>query len=734
MSRRTGSPHRARGVAAALIGFVYCAVFAGSALAQCPNADLRKGVAAHLPDCRAYEQVSPVEKNGADAGVDVGGNIGESIGDRGGPTSADGSAAVFVSAGAFAGIEWGGSGRLSYLARRDGGGWRTTSLSPRPLSTDARANGGRVVGLDPAMEFSLLDASDPLTADPASSKNFYLQDNLTGALDLLVATASGASAGIAMSGDLSHFAFDTDSVLTTEPDQPAGNQFRIYEYADGQLRLVSRQPGSNSPFQVESILGRLRSTVGAVSDDGAHIYFTAPAFGGEEKVIYRRSNGASTAVASPSMRSLPDPNGTRAKIFEVATTDGNRVFFRSVEQLTNDANSSDASEAFNGDLYRYDFATDELIDLSAGTAGSAPAEVQGVVEISDDGDRVYFVAAGQVVPGEGDPDLSKPKLYFWEDDGTTQGTVRFIATLDDVGFVGLGGVPDMHNWAWDSNKVAQATPDGSHLVFQSRANITGFDPAGTSQVYIFSADAGAEADELACLSCPSAGGPPSGSSFTPSFYALTVGGGTPTGQEYPRSISVDGSRVVFSSPDALVGADTNGEYDAYLWDDGELVLLSSGKSSDDSNAFGMSASGDDAFFRTRESLVSQDGDTLSDIYTAHAGGGFLSQQPEAPLTCSDDDCQRGGQSPLSSPVHDAPTASHLGSGNVEQARSCRRFSRAAKRLAARRRRLLRRAAKVADRREAARLRRRSRRLRKQASRQRAKAKRCRRAHARGPGA
>jgi hypothetical protein len=107
----------------------------------------------------------------------------------------------------------------------------------------------------------------------------------------------------------------------------------------------------------------------------------------------------------------------------------------------------------------------------------------------------------------------------------------------------------------------------------------------------------------------------------------------------------------------LLARDTNGRYDAYMWEEGELHLLSTGKSPHDSFAHGMSANGDDVFFRTREALVPQDVDSSIDLYTAHVGGGLASQQDTPPDDCDGDACQ-GEPSPK-------PTRQGLGSETLD---------------------------------------------------------------------
>jgi hypothetical protein len=639
--------------------------------APCPNAALRQGVGAELPDCRAYEQVSPTDKNGADV---------QSIGafdlspadtmveEAGGPAAPDGSRVAFQSPGSFAGSTFGGSSRLYYLSRRDGDGWGTAAIFPR---VDPAFRPYSVLAFSPDMSEALLNTGSgaTLTADPPGETNFYLRDSATGAIDFLGRTLQPAS--LFVGSNLTHIAFSTLGPETAESGQPPAGTRRVYELAGGQLRLVSRRPGDDAPFQTE-MTGI--SISGGISADGRHIFF-APQFAND---VYRRSDGTTTVLASPSKRTPADPLGAKEKKFKMATPDGNRVFFTSAELLTDDANTGPARAG--ADLYRYDFEADRLIDISA-TLGGDGARVQGLVGTSAAGDRVYYVALGQVLPGQGV--AGQPNLYLWEDDGTAAGRTRFIGTLDPTSNPNPTRGDDESIWLGRFAEArARVSADGAHLAFLSRAPLTGYDnhqaPGSAScdaagpaipgercaQVYLYDAGAGVAGD-LRCLSCDLAG--------TPIGPALVTTPEDGLGSDPPRFLSEDGHRVFFTSPDPLLARDTNGRLDAYEWEaegagsceqaGGCLSLLSSGTGNDDSFFHAASADGSDAFFRTRDQLVPQDGDTLADLYTAHVGGGFLSQQELPPPSCAGEECRGAGSQP---PTGQGPlTSSFAGPGNAK---------------------------------------------------------------------
>ncbi len=188
--------------------------------------------------------------------------------------------------------------------------------------------------------------------------------------------------------------------------------------------------------------------------------------------------------------------------------------------------------------------------------------------------------------------------------------------------------------------ASRVTPDGRHLLFESLSGegLTGYDQTcggpGCEELYVYSA----EGHQLACVSCNPSGAP---ATVSATDMARTPGATGPLGTRHvDRVISADGSRVFFSTAEALVPQDTNGRVDAYEYDvpSGTVHLLSSGTSTSDSFFVEASADGSDAFFATRERLVGWDVDSSYDLYDARVGGG-LPEPVAPPPGCVGDVCQ-----------------------------------------------------------------------------------------------
>ncbi|HWY17569.1 MAG TPA: hypothetical protein VNY27_02530 [Solirubrobacteraceae bacterium] len=106
--------------------------------AECPNEQIRiEQGSTRLPDCRAYEMVSPVYKGGYGALTIVG-------------VAPGGEGAAFSSLGAFAGSPASYPTNSHYLARRGAGGWQTSPLIP-PATVAPNGLGAEFVSADLAL-------------------------------------------------------------------------------------------------------------------------------------------------------------------------------------------------------------------------------------------------------------------------------------------------------------------------------------------------------------------------------------------------------------------------------------------------------------------------------------------------------------------------------------------------------------------------------------------------------
>jgi hypothetical protein len=594
-----------------------------------------------LPDHRGYELVSPVEKNGGQP----------TLGEGSFRASATGGALVFDSN--VPGKDAQGTGLLgsvSFRSDRTAAGWSTQSVLPaQDENPFALFSGAGLNWLTPDLSHGLLAARDPglVAGAPQRTSNLYLTDGYGRSPVLLSPSVSPPIPGtsyypnaVDASTDLTRVAFDSIQDLTSDaPAQPPicmllgfGCRMRVYQWDHGTLQLASvlpdGTPAPNAGAGPPGVRGRVDEDK-ALSDDGSRLYFSAPLSGGTP-LLYLRKDESQTVWVSESEASAPASTPSDAT-FLGASADGTRAFFSTDEQLL------DADQNGSSDLYMYTDSGDPSSDsnltlISAGNDPPATSEplVEGVLGVSDDGQRVYFAAANQLVSGEST--APGDKIFLWD-----HGTVRYITTVVDIGAAG-------QNWApTAAERTSQITNDGRYLLFTTAGpQPGGFDNAGHQELDRFDAETG----EIVCVSCGSDAGPATadasfifpGAAVTRSYFTYSS-----------RALSADGRRVFFNTAEALVPEDTNGRVDTYEWEDGAVHLISSGQSENDSYFVDASASGDDAYFVTRERLVGWDVDTLLDVYDARVGGGF--PEPPVPHSCAGDACEDPSAQP---PGVDAP--------------------------------------------------------------------------------
>jgi hypothetical protein len=620
-----------------------------------------------LPDSRAYEQVSPVDKNESD--INFSADFASTSGDK----------LAYLARGAFAGAPTAqGVEGNSYLATRGPNGWTTESTG---LPGGELDNTTGYLGYTSDLSKGLIrwreDNPDVEPYDPnaAHGRNLYMRDNATGAFQLVNGPEQMGGAPWAFvwgSSDFSHLALDTGQRLTEDSPCLGFEQQRCaYEWVDGTIRVASVLPtGELVPGAVGGAVGGNGGACNfehAMSDDGSRLYFTHMFFGIIPREIYARENGTSTTRVTGSERTLPGGASGYPFYYQSAeAAHGDKVLFSTKNSLV------DADSDETGDLYLYDFNKPEGERLTLVSEDQNPASPQGasvletqqclsVVGTSEDLKRIYYVADNQIV--EGEPEDTGPKLYLWDDtSGTPQTT--YIGTLS--------GKNDY--WAWrasvyngeTSMRNARWSANGHYLAFVSSAQLTDFENEEYEEMYRYDA----VAHQLDCISCTADSiteGPPTGEDevgFNKIFYTKL-----PMNHQL-RNVSEDGM-VFFQSFRSLVPRDSNGKQDVYEYENGHLQLISRGTGTGDSYFLDASPSGDDVFFLTRDKLVGWDVDNNRDVYDARVGGGFP-EPPPSPPACEGDACQP----PPNPPNDQTPSSANFsGPGNPKAARHSSRCAK-----------------------------------------------------------
>jgi hypothetical protein len=656
------------------------AVAAGDAntTSACPAAESSPGFRSALPDCRAFELVTPM----FDAGQASFGIFRESA-----PVSSSGESLLGISFGDFAktenlenySIEYG----AIYEFSRSSAGWNTEALDPpatefprsdfKLASSDLSrslwevvtpSHGGEEVGLIP-LSYDGLTLAIREQAGGGKGR-FTLVGPVTAPKH---GTPSGIYGVVGASADLSHIILsvkaEAEQLWPGDPSDPGAES--LYEYRDvagAEPVLVGvRNEGAapwkagaahvNEGAQLVSDCGALYD---AVSAGGERVYFTGLACGEEPEVneLDVRIGGAKTeSISEPSTENCSACETSKAAqekapegaTFAGASLDGSKVFFLSKQVML-----PGAEEGVNN-LYMYNSSAPfgERVTLVA-------PNVEGVTAVSEDGTRAYFQSTSVFQPGATNANGEEahavsPNLYVYD---TQNGTTTFVGE--------------------EASGANRTTPDGQFLVFESRRPFRGTnDTTRVSQLFEYNAATGlvsrvsvgqrTEGSSYECASTKAfeerynCDGNTEEEEFAPKATGASSEGffSKPTEPYSHLTVAEDGT-VAFTSalpltPQAVSGrpiVETNGGFviaraeNVYEYRDGNVYLISPADEAaalqlpvGQTRLIGIDETGRDVFFATTDGLVPQDTDTQYSWYDARKEGGF-------PAPTSTPECRGAG--------------------------------------------------------------------------------------------
>lgn len=644
----------------------------------CPNDHVRQQTgSSYLPDCRAYELVSPgsagavvffpshaeFEKEQTYLPFNQETSYPVNRGFAGSPSRF----AFFGGTGVVTGLNAPNSFSDMYMGTRTNTGWVTTV--PGLTGSEAFTTGQKECSESMALcidrrepqgeEFGFPTEFAPYLFTAAGKKLGQLPTNLA-----VIPGGREFQGQERMSGDFSHFIFGSAEhqkigPCCSQPMVPAvafapggvpTGMGSLYDndIAAKTVSLISKLPGGGPlPEVVPTSQG---VEIAGVSPDGSHVLMQTPAAGGLS-YLYMRVGGGLGVTYEVSEGKPVAPIGM--------TRNGSKVFFTTPEQLS--PQDTDSSE----DLYMWSEATGQVTLLSQGdgngnvdscnagwTSGcsvkplnpeyahpngnravSAPNSMDDL--FAEGSGDVYFYSP-EILDGSRPGIRNQRNLYVYR-----KGAVHLVATLDP---------------GTEINRM-QISSDGLHAAMLTASRLTSYDNRGFREMYTYDP----ETERITCASCNPSGAPPTGD-------VIASQGG--------RFMAEDG-RVFFTSRDALVPRDRNGKIlDVYEYVNGRPQLITSGLGPRDytggseilnllekpqhTGLEAVSRDGTDVFFSTFETLVSQDhnGEFVK-FYDARTGGGFPNDPQPAPCAAADE-CHGEGSAPPAPPV--TATGVNLGAG------------------------------------------------------------------------
>jgi hypothetical protein len=491
-----------------------------------------------LPDGRAWEMVSPLDKGGGEIqrpGEIFGGGVFQA--------AAPGSAVAYGSRSSFAGGA-GSPGASQYLGQRTASGWSTTNVTGSTLAGafGAEPNGvpfqlfsgdlGRAVVVraqrcaeEPCpRRLALLDGAGSTLASTPERPDLRFAGANPGLTQIVLSTCAALASGA------------TEVPAGTGCDAGEPN---LYRWSGGVLTLINFLPGEATGTPGAA----LAAPGGAVSADGSRIYFEQ---GGD---LYLRAGAETVQV---------DAAAGGGGTFETASSDGGLAFFTKA-----------------GHLYRFEADSGTATDLTP--AG----DVEGVLGASPDGAFLYYLTSAGVFLRKGasatkiadDADASNHPPATGTARVAANGNLAFLSSAPLTGFDNDGFAEAfVYSPATGSLTCASCNPSGARAVGAASipgAPANGSGPAAArpykpralsaagTRLFFESADKLAGTDTNAAVDVYQWQGQGTGSCTTAGgCVALISSGRSPGGASFVDA-SADGGDAFFLTDGSLVPADVD---------------------------------------------------------------------------------------------------------------------------------------------------------------------------------
>jgi len=598
---------------------------AGAEAGACPNEPFRTGLSAALPDCRAYEQLTPLDKEGAQELFHYRFQIPAAVvvGEDGEHAALEGQAVSFGSEP--------GSGQSPYFFSRGDAGWLMRAGAPQP-----QTGVGKIIPQLYSADLSQVAFESQYdTSDLGQSPEIEYEVGPAGGPYTTVASVPRAQVlreegWAAATGDFSKLVLASSDRTLLDEVTPTKSGFDLYEYSGGELRQLNVDSegqtigscGARMVLGEEGAQNHRLSSAHSISADGSRVFFEAVAGKNcsEPAHLYMRLDGSETLDIGAYKFRAANAQGTRLLLKDSA---GQAVGYDTEARTTEPPPAAEMASAHELALLGIPLKTEPDVASAFAHPRYTYFACSPTQPVCEEG-QVAGLPGGGLFKGQ-------PKLENFVPPQVAGQVYRFDRVEQLVQCISCAS-------SSDPEPGEPAYLDGVQGLPDINGGLPEYSAVSGDGDFAFFTTIAALVPQDADLEIPGEG--PNEPAGGAGEEFINVGGrASPSTDVYEwRRDGVDGCARL----------------------QGCLALITDGHGGYLNLLLGSAHEGRDVFIYTRSKLSPQDNDTSGDIYDVRVDGGFAGPPPRA-VECEGDACS----TPPPAPNDATPSSfTFAGAGNL----------------------------------------------------------------------